>query len=96
MSNARKAEADGQTTAVVKWRGHEFVVATQYEDWSVDFVEALEEGKAVGIVRGALAPADWRTVKAANLKMRDLTELADKIAAAMGFGEAGESAASSD
>ena len=96
MSNARKAEATGAKTAVVKWRGHEFEVATEYDDWSVDFVESLEEGKAVGIVRGALGPADWRSVKEQNLKMRDLSELANLIAQALGFGEAGESSASSD
>ena len=96
MSNARKAEAKGEKTAVVKWRGHEFTVATEYDDWSVDFVESLEEGKAVGIVRGALDLNDWRTVKELRLKMHDLSELADRIAQALGFGDAGESSASSD
>jgi hypothetical protein len=92
---ARQAEAKGESTATVQWRGHEFEVSREYDDWSVDFVESLEENKAVGIVRGALTPADWRVVKASGLKMRELSELADLIAKAMGFGSPGESEASS-
>lgn len=91
----RKDEADGKM-AVVEWRGHTFEVSREYDDWSVDFTESLEEGKSVGIVRGALGPAQWRTVKAMDLKNRDLGELASLIAKAMGFGSTGESAASSD
>lgn len=96
MSNeTRKAEAtDGLAT--VPFRGHEFTVSTEYDDWSVDFLESLEEGKSVGIVRGALGPNQWRTVRSLDLKVRDLTELADLIAQAMGFGSTGESRPSSD
>ena len=90
----RKSEAAG-STAVVSWRGHEFEVSREYEDWSVDFLESIEEGKAVGIVRGALGPTQWRQVQAMNLKVRDLNELASQIAGALGFGSTGESAASS-
>jgi hypothetical protein len=96
MSNdVRKDEAQGRT-AVVKWRGHEFTVNRDYADWTVDFLESLEEGKSVGIVRGALGPSQWRVVKEANIKVRDLDELATAIASAMGLGSVGESAASSD
>lgn len=91
----RKDEAQDKT-AVVEWRGHKFEVSREYDDWSVDFTESLEEGKSVGIVRGALGPAQWRTVKAMDLKNRDLGELASLIAKAMGFASAGESPASSD
>jgi hypothetical protein len=95
MSNeARKSEAHAET-AIVEFRGETFEVSREYDDWTVDFLESLEEGKSVGIVRGALGPAQWRTVKAMNLKVRDLGELADLLAEAMGFGSAGESSASS-
>jgi hypothetical protein len=90
----RKSEAIGKA-AVVTWRGHRFEVSREYDDWSVDLLESIEEGKSVGIVRGALGPSQWRTVKAMNLKVSDLRELADAIAEAMGFGSAGESSASS-
>jgi hypothetical protein len=94
--DVRKAEAKGETVATVEFRGQTFTVSREYDDMTVDFMESIEEGKSVGIVRGALGPDQWRVVKAMNLKMRDLSELADKIAAAMGFTSSGESAASSD
>jgi hypothetical protein len=93
--DVRETEAKSGT-AVLTWRGHEFTVSTEYDDWSVDFTESLEEGKSVGIVRGALGPTQWRVVKNMNLKNRDLGELAEQIAKAMGFGSTGESPASSD
>lgn len=91
---ARKAEAKKEP-AVVSWRGHEFKIELDYDEWSVDLLESLEEGKAVGIVRGSLGPAQWRVVKSMNLKKRDLDELTDKITAAMGFRSTGESSPSS-
>jgi hypothetical protein len=90
----RKDEAHGKT-ATVEFRDETFTVSREYDDFSIDFVEALEDGKSVGIVRGALGPDQWRTVKAMDLKVSDLRELSDAIAAAMGFGSAGESSASS-
>lgn len=96
MSNeTRKAEASGATTATVEFRGESFTIPTEPDDMSLDFMESLEEGKSVGIIRGALGPSQWRTVKGMDLKVRDLGELADKIAEALGFGDTGESAASS-
>lgn len=96
MSNEVRKEEATSTTAQVEWRGHVFEVSREYADWSVDLVESLEEGKAVGIIRGALGPQNWRVVKSTGPKMRDLDELSESIAKALGFGSAGESAASSD
>ena len=95
MSNeTRKAEAAGEKTAEVVFREHTFTVSVDYDEWSVDFVESLEEGKSVGICRGALGPAQWRKVRAMGLKMKDLSDLADAIASALGFGDSGNSPAS--
>ena len=97
MSNdTRKAEARGETTASVEFRGETFTVSTDQDDWTVDFVEAMEDGKTIGMVRGALGPAQWREVKAMQLTVKELRPFADDIARAMGFGDAGESVASSD
>lgn len=96
MSETRKAEAKGESTAEVEFRGHTFTVSREYDDFSVDLLESLEEGKTVGIVRGALGPQQWRVIRAMDLKARDLAELMEAITTAMGFGSAGESKASSD
>lgn len=94
-TDTREAEA---TTGIAKvaWRGFEFEVPLERDEWSVDFLESIEEGKAVGIVRGALGPKQWHVVRGMNLKVRDLNELAAEISKAMGFGSTGESQASSD
>lgn len=92
----RKAEAQGGATADVEFRGHTFTVSREYDDFSVDLLESLEEGKTVGIVRGALGPKQWRIVRGMNLKARDLAELMEAISDAMGFSDSGNSAASSD
>lgn len=93
---ARKAEATGQKTVDIAFRGETFTLNREYDDWPVEFVDALEEGKTVGICKGALGPIQWRKVRAMNLTLRDLAPLAESIAAALGFGSAGESQASSD
>lgn len=95
MSNeTRKSEAAGAKTVTVNWRGHAFTVATEYDEWTIDFLESIEEGKAVGIVRGALGPKQWPVVQQMNLKVRDLGDLSTAITKALGFGSTGESAAS--
>jgi hypothetical protein len=95
-ANVRETEAKDTKKAAVEWRGHTFTVDRNYDDWTVDFLESIEEGKAVGIVRGALGPQQWQAVKAMQLKVRDLNELANAVAGALGFGSTGESPASSD
>jgi hypothetical protein len=93
MTNPREAEATA-THGTFTFRDHEFKVPLDRDEWSVDFLEALEDGKAAGTVRGALGPKQWQTVKELDLKVKDLAELGDQIASVLGFGSAGESPAS--
>lgn len=94
MSDPRVTEAT-QTHGTFEFRGHEFKVPLDRDEWSLDFLEAIEDGKAAGTVRGALGAEQWQTVKGLDLKVKDLAELGDKIAAVLGFGSPGESPASS-
>jgi hypothetical protein len=94
MSDAREAEATGQP-ASFEFRGEAFTVSRDRDEWTLDFLESLEEGKSVGIIRGALGPAQWRIVKSMGIKVKDANELSDLIAKAMGFADVGESEASS-
>jgi len=96
MSDPRQDEAKDATTATVEFNGDTFTVPRNYDDWTVDFLESIEEGKVIGIVRGALGPAQWGRVRRMNLTMKQLQPFADDIATAMGFGSSGESPASSD
>jgi hypothetical protein len=94
MTDPREAEATGQP-GTFEFRGETFTVSRERDAWTMDFLESMEEGKAVGIIRGALGPQQWRIVKAMNLTVKDADELSDLIATAMGFSDAGESQASS-
>lgn len=89
MSDPRENEANDQP-GTFEFRGLTLTVPLERDDWTVDFLESLEEGKSVGIVRGAIGPDSWRQVRSMNLKVRELNELADLIAKAMGFGSTGE------
>lgn len=94
MTDPVKTEAQSDV-GTFEFRGETFTVPLERVKWSVDLIESLEEGKAVGSVRGALGPAQWRTVRAMELNMGELGELSLLIAEAMGFSDAGESAPSS-
>jgi hypothetical protein len=94
-AEARQAEANGHKTATVRFRGFDFTIPLEYDEFSVDLIESLEEGKTVGIIRGALGPRQWAHVQM-RLRIKDLTPLMEEITRAMGFTAVGESQASSD
>lgn len=97
QDDARQAEAqDDSTTATIEFRGHTFTISRYYDDMSVDFIESIEEGKTVGIVRGALGPRQWQRVRQMNLAVKDLTPLMRDIVSVLGFADMGESQPSSD
>ena len=93
-TSPRKAEATNENIASVTFRGHTFTVNRDYDEWTVDLLESIEEGKVVGIVRGALGEAQFRRVREMRLKVKDLRELSDDIVKAMGLGNTGESSPS--
>lgn len=96
-TSPRKTEATGSDKiATITFRGQEFTLNREYDEWTVDLLESIEEGKVVGIVRGALDEAQFRRVREMRLKVKDLRELSDLIVKAMGFGNAGESSPSVD
>lgn len=94
MSDVREDEATKGKTATVTWRGQKFVVPRERADWSLDLLEALEDGASVGIIRGFLGPVQWRKVKAMGLMAPEFDEFADALATSLGFGSTGESPAS--
>lgn len=97
MSNeTRKAEAQDAKVGVVKFRGHEFTIPTDYAEWSLDLHEALEDGRNIGFIRAALGAMQWEIVRGMKLKTADIDELAAAAAEAFGFKSVGESQASSD
>ena len=88
-ADVREAEAKGDPGSF-EFHGETFTVSRNRDEWTLDFLESLEEDKAVGIIRGALGPDQWRTVKAMGLRVKDANELAALIAKALGFTDSGE------
>lgn len=86
---AVQAEAEGDATAVVKWRGHEFTVALDADDWPVELLVAFEDGRVAAAVRAALGPAQWSTFMRTKPRTRDLSELYDALATALGLDDSG-------
>lgn len=96
MSNeTRKAEAEGTKTAVVKFRGREFTIPTDYNDWPLELHEALEDGREIAVIRAAFGQTQWAVVRAMGLTTPGINELATAVSEALGFKSTGESPASS-
>lgn len=87
---AAQLEAEGEPKTVVGWRGHEFTVPSDPDDWTVETTLAFEEGKPASAVRGVLGPTQWAVVMKERPRNRDLGELFNAIAAALGLDSAGE------
>jgi len=92
MSNeARAAEAADQKTATVTFRGIEFEVPRTYDDWPIQFIQALDQGASRGkYLPLLLGEATWARLVKLNLKGSDLIELDQEVAVALGFKNPGE------
>ena len=87
-------EANG-STATFEWRGESFTVPLEYDDFPVEFIEAVADGRPGPVqTRALLGPEQWQIVRRMNPKGRDLNELQEVIQGATGLSE-GNSEASS-
>jgi len=87
---AAQVEAEGIPLAEVSWRGHTFRVLSELEDWTVETTLAFETGRATVGIRGILGPEQWAELMKTKPLVRDLSELFDTIAKAIGLNTAGE------
>jgi len=74
----------------VTWRGHLFVIAADPDNWSVETTLAFEEGKAATGVRSILGPKQWAEFMKSKPVNRDMGDLFNEIAKALGLGTAGD------
>jgi hypothetical protein len=78
-------------TVNVEWRGLTLALPSTIEDCDLEVLEAFEDGKAATFVRSLLGPAQWAQVRATGpMKVRDLAEIGELIAKALGFASPGE------
>lgn len=92
---AARAEVDDQVDVTFDWRGQTWRVQADKSNLPIELMEAFEDGKYVTGCRALLGDAQWARFKAMSPTTSDLEELFDPIARALGFTDAGESAASS-
>lgn len=83
-AKALKAEAT-ETEIKVEFRGDEYVLPKNVEEWPLDVMEAMEDEKPVSALRSLLGPAQWAKVKSHGLKMADLEEVTDTFLNAVGL-----------
>lgn len=88
-------EAAEESEATVTYKGCDFTFPLSQLDWSVDALEAFEEGKGTTIVRELVTPAQWHAFKDTRPTGRDINAVTDLIAVRLGFKSAPESPASS-
>lgn len=70
--------------------GAEYLLPPTSSEWSLETLEAFEDGKTVAALRGLLGADQWQRLKAAGATLNDLNELAEEIARAYGFDTPGE------
>lgn len=77
--------------AEVKKKNHTFTFeGEKYEvaptsEWDLDVLEAVEDDKAIAIVRSLLGPVQWAKFKSKPRKVEDLTRFFEALAKAVGL-----------
>ncbi|AXH50478.1 tail assembly chaperone [Gordonia phage Ruthy] len=89
-SSAVEAEAIGADTITVEYEGHRYTVPASVEDWSIDTLEAAENGAPTGVLRGVLGDDQYAVFKTRHPKVRNLKEMSQKVANVSGFNETGK------
>lgn len=82
-----ESEAKGTTRHDVTWRDLTLTVETDPSKWSIDALEAMQDGREVVALRELLGPKQWADVKTKAKTGADLTELGQVIESAGGFRE---------
>lgn len=88
--SAEQIEAEGGEKITVHWRDFEFEVAADADDWDARTTLAFEQGRAVTGVQGVLGREQFNELMATNPKNRDVGDLFQTIAKAIGLESAGE------
>lgn len=85
-----ESEVTGNSEHTVTWRDLTLTFSDDAQDWSVDAIEAFEQGKSVTALRELLGEKQWGEVRKLKPKGRDVADLMDVIAQAAGFTDSPE------
>jgi len=93
-AKAKAAKAEVQTSPhIYRFKGDEFTFPPDVKMIQLDALEAFEDGKTVGFVRGVMGN-QWGRYKALKPTLGDFEELAKVMGQSYGFEDVGNSAAS--
>lgn len=79
---AQNDVSDKPITITYKGKTYRLVPATE---WDIEVLEAMEDGKMTGILRGVLAGDGYARLRATKPLVSDLTELFEKVQKALGI-----------
>lgn len=65
------------------WKGAEYPLVPS-DDWDIEVLEGVEEGKLTAILRGILAGDGYARLRATKPKVTELTEFTDAAMKALG------------
>lgn len=83
-ASAAKAEALNEPITF-EYDGTEYEIPAS-DDWSIETLEALEDGKALRFTRELLGANQWRAFRLKHSTARELGELSEALAKAAGLG----------
>ncbi|MGX6508288.1 hypothetical protein [Rhodococcus sp. SJ-2] len=87
-SPARR-EAEGDENVTITFRGHDFIIPADQEDWPIIAVQAFSNGRNIDAIQHLLGPRQWAVYSTKFPKSRDFNEFAEVIAESFGFGNTG-------
>jgi hypothetical protein len=70
--------------SILTFRGIKFEIAPT-ASWSLDALEAFEDGKVTTFLRSILGPAQWAALKGAAPQVGDLTDFVEALQGALGI-----------
>lgn len=90
MTDAAEAEVTGSDVSI-EWDGNSYKIGAGRADWSLETIEAWEQGKTASAIHGVLGDAQWRELnRRSKPKGSDLPALLTLISEALGFTSPGE------
>lgn len=89
LKSVAQREAEVDENVVIDFRGNEFTIPADQDDWPILAVQAFSNGRNIDAIQHLLGPRQWALYSAKFPKKRDFDEFAEAIAENFGFGTAG-------
>lgn len=75
----KEAEAKGFATVIVEFDHDYYEIPEEVRNWPLSVMDAQEEGKAIGTIRGLLGEEQYQKFRAKPRTMGDFEDFSDKL-----------------